>query len=637
VATLVPDRQGEAMMAEAGAAVQAFQRGDELCNQGNLAAAMAQYRQAVEADAKFAPAHVALGAVALALGRLAEAQQSFERGLALEPGRAETHYGLGNVLLERGRLDEAVGAYQRALELRPQFPEALLHLGVALGRRRDFALAAQALRIAVSLKPDFGVAHGNLGAALRSLGEFDAAERSYRAALACDPAAVDVITNLGLLLFDEGRIAEAIALYDQAIGVKPDYHPAWRNRIAAELYDPASDNAREGALLSRYDQRFALVIGGPRVSHDNDRSPERRLRIGYVSSDFGDHPIVRNLEPVLAHRDRQRFEIVCYADVARPEVVPDHFQRVADIWRWTFGRKDEEVAAQIRADRIDILVLLANRLDKGRPLLAAHKPAPLRVSFHDPGTSGLSAMQYLIADPVLVPRDTNETFSERVVRLPSFYIHAPLAGPDVGELPLKQRSGATFGSFNNPAKINDEVLKLWGEVLRAVPGSRLKLKFKNWFANASLRQRILQGLKTPPEQVVFVDEEAARADHLRLYSDVDVALDPFPFTGSTTTFEALWMGVPVVTLAGERMAGRWSASMLTALNLPELIASSRDEYVRIAAGLVSAPERLAALRSGLRQRVAASPLCAGDAKARQVERIYRSLWRRWCRDAETLR
>jgi predicted O-linked N-acetylglucosamine transferase (SPINDLY family) len=238
---------------------------------------------------------------------------------------------------------------------------------------------------------------------------------------------------------------------------------------------------------------------------------------------------------------------------------------------------------------------------------------------------------------VLVPRDTKETFSERVVRLPSFYIHAPLNAPEVADLPLRHRGTATFGSFNNPAKINDEVLNLWGEVLRAVPGSRLKIKCKNWFTNSSLRERFVERLGVAADRVEFDTEDRRLEEHLRLYGDVDVALDPFPFTGSTTTFEALWMGVPVVTLAGERMAGRWSASMLTALKLPELIAASRDEYVRIAAGLVSAPERLAALRSGLRQRVAASPLCAGDAKARQVERIYRSLWRRWCHAAETLR
>jgi len=289
------------------------------------------------------------------------------------------------------------------------------------------------------------------------------------------------------------------------------------------------------------------------------------------------------------------------------------------------------VAALVRADEVDVLVVLAGRFDRNRPLVAAYRPAPVRVSFHDPGTSGLSAVEYLIADRTLVPRRREERFSERVVCLPSFYIHAPLEGPQVGPLPAAERGYVTFGSFNNPAKVNDEVLALWGEVLRAVPGSRLKLKFKNWFGNQGLRERMLRGLGSESDRVEFMAAEAARGEHLALYNDVDIALDPFPFTGSTTTFEALWMGVPVVTLAGAAMAGRWSASILQALKLPELVAGSRAEYVGIAAGLAGDLSRLAGLRAGLRDRVAGSPLCDGRSRARQVERIYRALWRRWCK------
>jgi predicted O-linked N-acetylglucosamine transferase (SPINDLY family) len=367
-----------------------------------------------------------------------------------------------------------------------------------------------------------------------------------------------------------------------------------------------------------------------------ERDPERRLRIGYVSSDFVDHPIVRNLGPVLAHRNRERFEVVCYAETPRPDAETDRMRTVADRWRETVGHSDDEVAAQIAADGIDVLVCLASRLDKGRPLVAAYRAAPVQVSFHDPGTSGLTAMDYLIADPVLVPRRPvdpaqAERFSERVVRLPSFYIHAPLGGPEVGALPAKTNGYVTFGSFNNPAKVNDEVLAVWGEVLRAVPTARLRLKFKNWFGNEGLRERVRRGLGDTGARVEFVGDEAGRAEHLSLYNDVDVALDPFPFTGSTTTFEALWMGVPVVTLAGSAMAGRWSASMLHALKLDALVAGTRAEYVTVASGLAGDLERLAGLRAGLRGRVAASALCNGPARARQVERLYRALWRRWCK------
>jgi predicted O-linked N-acetylglucosamine transferase (SPINDLY family) len=398
------------------------------------------------------------------------------------------------------------------------------------------------------------------------------------------------------------------------------------------LYDPRRTEAAHWDLLRRFEAQFAAPIyAGAAAVPARDRDPGRPLRIGYVSSDFIDHPIARNLEPVLAHRDRRQSRVICYAETPQPDWMTGRLRGLADEWRETVGRRDDEVAAQIRADEVDILVCLASRLDKGRPLLAAYRPAPVRVSFHDPGTSGLSAMEYLIADRVLVPRDTEERFSERVVRLPSFYIHAPLEGPEVGALPAPARGQVTFGSFNNPAKVNDEVLGAWGAVLGAVPGSRLKLKFKNWFGNQGLRERVVRGLGAAGSRVEFVAEEAGRGDHLGLYREVDIALDPFPFTGSTTTFEALWMGVPVVTLAGRAMAGRWSASMLKALKLEELVAGTREEYVAIARGLAGDLLRLAGLRASLRGRLAASPLCDGPARARQVERIYRALWRRWCR------
>jgi len=398
------------------------------------------------------------------------------------------------------------------------------------------------------------------------------------------------------------------------------------------LYDPALDEGARWEIAEGFETVYAAPIyERPAAAFANAREEGRRLRVGYVSSDLYEHPVGRNLELVLGHRDRERFAVTCYADVARPDGMTERLRAAVDHWHPIVGLSDEQVAGLVRGDGIDVLVILAGRFDRNRPLVAAYRAAPVQVSFHDPGTSGLKAMNYLIADPVLVPKGTKERFSERVVRLPSFYVHAPLGGPEVGALPLSGHGHVTFGSFNNPAKVNEEVLRVWGEVLRAVPGSRLKLKFKNWFGNAGLRDRVLAGLGVEGSRVEFVAGEASREEHLRLYNEVDVALDPFPFTGSTTTFEALWMGVPVVTLLGERMAGRWSASMLTAVKLPELIACDAGEYVAKVAGLAADTNRLADLRRTLRRRVAASPLCDGRGKARQVERLYRALWRRWCR------
>ena len=580
-------------------AVGHYNRGVVLRQQGDLAGAMASYRQALKLAPGLPEAHLNLGSGLRETGDPEGALAAFRRAIALRPSYAEAHLNLGVALQDLGRLDEAITAYRQARTFKPDLAEAHYGLGVALFQQGKLDEALPELRRAGALRPGYVDAWNNFGVVLQACGPFDAAIAASRKALEGDPA---------------GSVT------------------SYRNLMAAALHMPSLDSGARWELARGFEATYAAPIATrPVAGFVNSREPERRLKIGYVSSDLYEHPVGRNLEPVLAHRDRERFEVICYAEVARPDGLTARFQALADHWRPTTGLTDEQVAALVRADAVDVLVVLAGRFDRNRPLVAAYRPAPVRVSFHDPGTSGLSAMDYLIADRVLVPRNTQERFSERVVALPSFYIHSPLAGPEVGPLPAAARGHVTFGSFNNPAKVNDQVLALWGEVLRAVPGARLKLKFKNWFGNQGLRERVLRGLGNEASRVEFVTAEAGRGEHLALYHEVDIALDPFPFTGSTTTFEALWMGVPVVSLAGAAMAGRWSASILHTLKLDELVAGSREEYVRIAAGLASDLVRLAALRAGLRARVAGSPLCNGKARARQVERIYRALWRRWCK------
>jgi protein O-GlcNAc transferase len=307
---------------------------------------------------------------------------------------------------------------------------------------------------------------------------------------------------------------------------------------------------------------------------------------------------------------------------------------MADGWRDINDLTDAQVAQRIREDEIDILVLLAGHFDSNRPQLAAWRAAPVQVSFHDPATSGLDDMDYIILDPILAPRHGPEKFSERVARLPSFYLHPPIIdAPAIGAVPATTRGHITFGSLNSPSKINVPVLRLWNRVLQAVPGSRLKLKFKNAFANTSLQQRILRDLDVDATRIDWETGEVSTAEHLALYNSIDIALDPFPFTGSTTTFESLWMGVPVVTLTTPAPAGRWSASILRTLGQEELIAGMEDDYVRIATGLAGDLQRLAAYRQSFRDGMAASPLCKGRARTRQVERLYRAMWRRWCKAA----
>jgi predicted O-linked N-acetylglucosamine transferase (SPINDLY family) len=635
---------------------------------GRLAEAEPIYEEILRADPNCADAWQFLGLIALSREDSAGAIERIERAIALNPNVGVYYFNLGLALKRRGDVAAAIASYRQALVLTPGLVEAQSNLGNALRDIGDLEGAVEACRQAIALRPTYAEAHVNLGGALQDLRRLDEAVALYRGAIALAPKLAPAHYNLGLAFYEQGKLDAAVISLRDALALNPHYAEAWnnlavallahgefaqaaeayrkvvalgtdasaiayRNLLGVMLYDPALTEAARWSTAREFEARYAEGANArPAPVFANMRDGERRLRIGYVSSDFHGHPVGRNVEPVLAHRDRTRFETFIYAEVARPDAVTARFQELADGWRSTVGLSDEQVAAQVRADQVDVLVLLAGRFDRNRPLVAAYRSAPVQVSFHDPGTSGLSAMDYLIADRVLVPRRPVERFTERVIRLPSFYIHAPIAqAPEVTALPAAHRGYVTFGSFNNPAKVNDRVLALWGEVLRAVPNSRLKLKCKNWFDNASLRQRVLERLGDVAGRVEFDLTDRSIADHLALYADIDIALDPFPFTGSTTTFEALWMGVPVVTLLGEAMVGRWSASILHPLKLDELIARDATEYVRIALQLAGDTARLGALRSGLRARVAGSPLTDGRVRARQMERIYRALWRRWCR------
>ena len=324
-----------------------------------------------------------------------------------------------------------------------------------------------------------------------------------------------------------------------------------------------------------------------------------------------------------------------YASVRAADAMTDRFRATADGWRDVLGVSDVDVVRQMRADRLDVLVVLAGHTGHNRLAVAAHRPAPIQVSFHDLATSGLKAMDAWITDPVLHPVTTGERFTERLVRLPCFYLHEPPAdAPEPGPVPALAAGHVTFGSCNNTSKHTPEVFALWAEVLKAVPGSRLLLKYLNRYASARLRRRIegtFAGHGIDPGRIEFLTGDVGRRDQLAGLRRVDIALDPFPFNGSTTTFEELWMGVPVVTLAGERFLGRVGASVLHQIGLDDLVANDVESYVARAAGLAADPDRLASLRAGLRERVAASPLCDVDAHARSFESALRGLWRDRCR------
>lgn len=614
-----------------------FQLANVLQVRGRYAEAAEIYRSVLRDDPSIHGVRVNLGNALTALGDYAGAGRLYEEELTANPGDLQAHFGFIRTRLHLGRYDEAITAIARAPEGGPgearDFAEIFVRIGIDFQQRGDSDAAARWFRQAVARAPEFALAHFNLGLASQHQGRLNEATACYAAALEIDPGYVDARKNLAILYLMLGRAGAAIATYREGLAARPDVPDFHRLMVAATLYDPSWTNEARYSEARRFAALYAPAPG-QRPAHHNSPDPERRLRIGYLSSDFRDHPVGRNIEPLLLHRHRNHFEVFAYAELARPDETTARLRTLTDVWRSTTGRSDEEVAAQMRADRLDILVSLASHLDENRPLVSAFHPAPIQISFHDVTTSGLDGMDYLLADRVVCPVSGNEQFTERVIRLPSVYVHEAIAdAPAVGPLPCRSTGRVSFGCLNNPAKVNGAILGLWGQILRAVPDSRLVLKFRRWYETSEIQGRVLMALAAlgvERERIEFLGGDDHLARHLEIYSRIDVALDTFPFAGSTTTFEALSMGVPVVTLMGGNMMSRWSASILKVLALDDLVTDTPQDYVAVATALAADPERLAALRSSLRERLLRSPLVNGPLRTRQVERVYRAVWRRWC-------
>jgi predicted O-linked N-acetylglucosamine transferase (SPINDLY family) len=645
--------------------------------------AIASYRRALELKPDFAGAHYNLGNAWKDLGQLMPAIDCYRRAVELRPDYVEAHNNLGNALRGRGQLAEAIACFRRALELKPDFAEARANLartvadqgplavakagdwpvlppapndaevhyrtGNALRLQRRFADAMACYRRAVALKPDYVEAHNNLGAVLKDQGRFAEAAACYRTALGYNPAYAEAHNNLGGVFWEQGDLDQALSCFRRALELKPDYADAHHNRgvllkdmgqvsQAVECYRralqirpdfvachsnlvyllyfcPGYDAAAICEEHQRWNRQHAATLANSIGPHANDRSPDRRLRVGYVSPDFRRHPVGRFLLPLLESHDHQGFEIFCYASVPDPDEITARCRAQADTWQDVLGVADAELADLIRRDQV-----------------FARKPAPVQVTYLAYcGTTGLGTMDYRLTDPYLDPPGPDDRFySEQSIRLPeTYWCYRPASEtPPVNALPAREAGHVTFGSLNNFCKVSPAALAAWSRVLQAVPGSRLLLHAQPGSHRDGVRAFLAeQGISA--ERLAFAGSLPA-AKYFALYQGIDVALDTFPYGGGTTSCDALWMGVPVVSLAGQTAVGRGGLSILSNLGLTELVAHDEQQYVRIAAELAHDLPRLAGLRAALRQRMQDSPLTDAPRFARNVEAAYRRMWRRWC-------
>ncbi len=597
-----------AAMAGLAATASADQKGAEEQNQqgkvfraeGKLPEALACFQQALHLWPDFGEACANAGVTLVALGKAEEAVEYFHKAIRLKPDDAAVYNNLGTALLLLERLDEAEGYLEQALRLRPDYVKARFGRSIVFMSRRQLDEAIASFRETLRLEPNWGDAHENLASAL---------------SLA-------------------GRVEEAIASYQQAIRLQPDPARAHCGLLLALQCLPELNAAHLLAEHRLWAKRYTAGLAEvPRPPVDRD--PERRLRIGYVSGDFRNHPIASFLEPILAAHDRQAVEIVCYADVPAPDHTTERLRRHSHTWRPIAAMSDGAVAGLVRADRIDILVdLTGHTTMRPRLRVFAVRPAPVQATYLGyPGTTGLSTIDYRITDAVADPVGEPEAHSERLLRLPGcFCCYAPPeAAPEVSPSPALATGRVTFGSLHNLAKLNNRVLDIWGDVLRAAPSARLLIARDTLTGQA--KETLAQKFRDrgiAPERLEMRRVWGAPGNHLRHYADIDISLDALPWSAQATACESLWMGAPIVTLSGDRFACRTTASILTAVDLPELVVSTPVDYINEAVRLASEPKTLSTLRAGLRDHMRRSTLCDGPAFTRNLEQAYRHMWKEFC-------
>lgn len=603
--------------------------------QGRLEDAAACYATALKLNPLYAEALNNLGIVRLAQGKPGEAVTHFEQALMLDPGQHGIRSSLGSALRESGRLDEAVSQFQMLLSHKPDDAEAHNNLGVTRHAQGRFEIAIEHYQLAAALKPDFAEAFNNWGISSLAQSRFGEALACFGRAVAIRPDYVEAHGNLAQALREQGSLDEAVAGLERAVTLKPGSRDALE-RLAVTLNysggDPEMIARRHFQLGRVIEERFLATI----VRHANAKDPARRLRIGYVSPDFREHSVSYFLEPLLAAHDRAGFEIFCYADVHKPDAVTARLRQSADHFHVTIGWSDDDIADRVRADSIDILVDLAGHTAHNRLAVFARRPAPVQITWLGyPNTTGLTSIEYRLVDGTTDPLGAaDELVTEKLIRLDGgFLCYQPSnQAPSVAPAPVLATGSVTFGSFNNPAKLSAATLDCWASLLTKVPAGHLVLKGRAFGDpdGAALFLSRMADRGIAADRITMLGEAADTASHLALYRMIDIALDPFPYNGTTTTCEALWMGVPVVTLAGDTHAGRVGASLMTAAGLPEFIAADTGTYIEIAAKLAGDTAGIVALRTSLRERLAQSALCDAPAFATKIERTYRQLWQAWC-------
>ncbi|XP_044490348.1 probable UDP-N-acetylglucosamine--peptide N-acetylglucosaminyltransferase SPINDLY [Mangifera indica] len=615
-------------------------------NRGDLESAIACYERCLAVSPNFEIAKNNMAIALTDLGTKVKLEGDINQGVAYYKKAlyynwhyADAMYNLGVAYGEMLKFDMAVVFYELAFHFNPHCAEACNNLGVIYKDRDNLDKAVECYQMALSIKPNFSQSLNNLGVVYTVQGKMDAAASMIEKAIVANPTYAEAYNNLGVLYRDAGNIALAIGAYEQCLKIDPDSRNAGQNRLLAMNYINEGHDDKLFEAHRDWGKRFMRLF--PQyTSWDNPKDPERPLVIGYISPDYFTHSVSYFIEAPLVYHDYENCKVVVYSAVVKADVKTVRFRekvlKKGGIWRDIYGIDEKKVASMVREDKVDILVELTGHTANNKLGMMACRPAPVQVTWIGyPNTTGLPAIDYRITDSLADPPGTKQKHVEELVRLPECflcYTPSPEAGP-VSPTPALSNGFVTFGSFNNLAKITPKVLQVWAMILCAVPNSRLVVKCKP-FCCDSVRLRFLSTLEQlglESRRVDLLPLILLNHDHMQAYSLMDISLDTFPYAGTTTTCESLFMGVPCITMAGSVHAHNVGVSLLSKVGLPHLIAKNEDEYVQLALQLASDITALSNLRMSLRELMSKSPVCDGQNFILGLESTFRNMWHRYCK------
>jgi protein O-GlcNAc transferase len=605
-----------------------------LCLLGCADEGIALFKEVIQLNPALADSHNNLGAALIGVKRFEEAGQYFQGAIDLNPKHFQALNNLGAVLRTLARPHEALPFLRDAVELSSDSAEARSNLAACLKETGQHAEALEHIDKVVELRPEAAPAHFLRGVILRDLTRYDEGIEALEKTLQLEPNHAGTLAALGYAYQERGQLEESMKILKRSIEINPDpgnhsnvllvsnYHPGYSPKDLFEAH-------KGWAALHETPLRENWPV------HKNDRSPDRKLRVGYVSPDFRNHSVSFFLGPILEHHDHSQFEIYGYAHLAGTDMQTWRVRSLIDQWREISGLQPDEVARQILSDEIDILVEVAGHTANNALQVFARKPAPVQINMIGfPSTTGLSAIDYRITDALCDPPGRTDEFNtEELIRMPRIFwcYEPPDQHPDIGPLPAMETGTVTFVSTNNLTKITPDVQKMWASVLKEIPRSRLIIQTN---ATASMHTQkaitsVFARQDVSADRLIF-RKATDMQTYLRLMERSDMALDPFPFNGGTTTCHSLWMGAPVITLAGDRHASRMGLSMMTAIGLPEFVAYTPQDYVRIAVEFANDLPRLQEIRAGMRDRLKSSPLLDAAGYTRELEAKFRTVWKKWC-------